>query len=307
MLVHIGSRHTRKEIFVSSLSWKVRKHNPSLFHTSSPVHKKSEKRIKMMLNDPSIQGMLKVQKQREMFLKNKELQEEQGVKPSERQKQYIYLLSTEFIAEPALPLKLPTFTRINMKYQFQRLVNFFMSYVVDPIRTSNWLRKNNLPKIKPKHVFKRITELYVKFNSDLAAGNITDMTEYCSETAVRHAQTIQQVRQPNPDIEYRWEADKIKVSRLSYRLLVLPPPMKKHFLQVSCKITSLQTMKIISKKTQQVLGGVTEPTQVVDYFGFEKNLETPASPWLIVSKFDVEEFSQNYLAQKMADAAQKKK
>jgi len=254
-----------------------------------------------MLNDPKIQGILKQQRQKELFQKNRELQEEQGVQA--QTSNIIYLASTEQIVTPSLPLKLP-FSWFSIKYKFTRFVNSIMTWIIDPIRISNWLRRNDLPKIKPKNTFKKITELYVQYNTDLAAGNLTNMTEYCAETAVLTAQAILKKRPPNSNIEYQWAADNIKVSRISYRHIAIPLPVNKVFLQISCKITSVQTMKIISKKTKEVLGGVTEPTAVVDYFGFEKNLDNSAAPIVIVSKFNLEEIASGML---QAEARKTKK
>lgn len=44
-------------------------------------------------------------------------------------------------------------------------------------------------------------------------------------------------------------------------------------------------MRIINKKTNEVVGGVTEPIEVIDRLGFEKNLDKPDAKWFIIEQF----------------------
>lgn len=43
-------------------------------------------------------------------------------------------------------------------------------------------------------------------------------------------------------------------------------------------------MTVVNKKTGEVLGGQETPVDVVDYIGFEKNIDKADSPWMIVEQ-----------------------
>lgn len=43
-------------------------------------------------------------------------------------------------------------------------------------------------------------------------------------------------------------------------------------------------MSIVNKKTEEVIGGIQDPISVVDYIGFEKNIDKADSTWMIVEQ-----------------------
>jgi len=66
--------------------------------------------------------------------------------------------------------------------------------------------------------------------------------------------------------------------------ITLPSPFSRNYLQVVYAITSQQKHTLTDKTTKEVVGGSKAPETLTVYWGFEKHLENPDSPWILVDR-----------------------
>jgi len=128
--------------------------------------------------------------------------------------------------------------------------------------------------------------LYLKFNVDRAKNDTGSMEQYLAGPMLNVMQSeINARRHKDPNVAYKWESkNDIKMNLISLRIIPTSPNVGTEvFLQIVYKLTSEQKVTAVNKKTGEEAGG-TPFIQVVDYFGFEKDISKDGTNWQIVQQ-----------------------
>lgn len=273
--------------FLSNKSYKQNKFLASSFHTSCVMEKKiSDRRMKVIMQDPQYQGQQKLQAMQEKALK-----EGLPVTPTRR----VALLSGQNVLDFTLPYARkynpPFFSKLYWKYFMYKAASTFKSRVYYRIKLINYLSKNKRKRLSMNEMKKTCLDLYLKFNVDRAKHDYSNMENYVSSAYLMKIQAENATKKPKPNIQFKWECDpSIKAKRVSLRMIETAPLSTEIFLQVVYKITSTQKVTAYNKTTGEEVGGTPYET-VTDYFGFEKELTNSAtSPWMVLEQlFEPEE------------------
>jgi len=266
------------------------------YHTSTPTHKRgmSPKQLKVIQNDPVYVGALKKQMQQQDFMKNQKAQEEANVKLHTDASPMLDIQSTNTIVDPCLPSPL-IFSRQNwkkyLKVKLKKIWGLFMTHAVDPIRVYNFLKKKKLPNTgfsTEAEIRRTVVELFKKFHQDFLNGNTKNISQYASEVLLKEV-TAEIQKRPKINVDIQWDGEISNIKKMSYRMIIVPPPINRNYVQIVYAITSHQTHKLIDKKTKEVVGGNTIPETLTVYWGFEKRLEKPNSKWILVERLSIEQ------------------
>jgi len=248
--------------------------------------KLSDRKMKVLMNDPFYQGQQKMQQMQEKALK-----EGLPVTPPRR----VALLTGQNVLDYALPfprkLKPAFFSKIYWKYFFYNWASVFKSHVYYPIKLHNYLSKNKRKKLRLRDMKKQCLDLYLKFNVDRAKNDFSNMEHYVSSAYLQKIQAEYASKKPKPNIQLKWQCDpSIKAKRLSMRMIETAPMSTEIFLQVVYKITSTQKITAHNKTTGEEVGATPFET-VTDYIGFEKELTNyQSSNWMVLEQlFEPEE------------------
>jgi len=257
----------------------------AFYHTTGVQEKQTEKQKNILQNDPYYQGQLKKQKMKETLQKDTKLQQEQGVTLQSDMVSQFHIFCTEKIQDPSLPpLSRPSvLTLAFWKETIIRVVGLARTLIIDPYRFANFIHKNKLPKIRRVKINGMAKTLYVRFNQDLAA--MKSHKNYVGENLLQEVKLELQKRGNNPHVEFKWNSSNLQCRLISFRFLTIPYPHNKSFLQVVYRFKSNQTVQVVDRITKEVVGGVSEPVLVTDYWGFEKRVDDADSPWVIVERF----------------------
>jgi len=129
-------------------------------------------------------------------------------------------------------------------------------------------------------------ELYIKYHQDHLAGKVEDIQAYCSEQLTSEAIKEVEKRPKVFTIEVKWDC-KIQSSKiLSMRVISVPAPISKDFVQVTYQFSTEEGYTLRDKTKDEILQK-KEPEAVTNYFGFEKAIEAN-SKWIVVEKLKPE-------------------
>jgi len=265
----------------------------ALYHKSPYLSRRTtrqvtEKQIEAWKKSPVYQGMLKAQAQRIEFAKNREANPEEFSSPPLTNRP-IQFLSTNKIMEPNLPKPLPHMSdRQFWLTPLKKLWNSLNTNIFHYVRLRNMLTRKKLPKkdYTGKIMRANAEDLYLRYHKDFLAGKSENLASYCSELLTSESLKEIGKRPKVYTLEIKWDCEIKKLNLLSLRVVSIPSPISKDFVQLSYQFITKQGHSLVDRKTEQVVQQ-KEPETVEHYFGIEKSVE-PNSKWILVEKYKPE-------------------
>lgn len=260
------------------------------YHSSNYLCKKSQfrqftpKQMEAFKNSPAYQGMLKVQNQRMEYAKT--LQEEPG---SEIKNRPMTFISTNKMLDPNIPKPPPPMSDIQFWITpLKSLFSFINTNVIHFVRLRNLLSKKKIPKndYTGKIMKSNAEALYMRYHQDHLSGKVEDLITYCSEQLASEVIKEVEKRPKVFTIDVKWDCEIKSIKLLSMRVMSVPAPISKDFVQVTYRFITEQGYTLRDKKTEEIVKK-KDPEPVTNYFGFERALEEN-SHWIIVEKLKSE-------------------
>eukprot|EP01124_Arcella_intermedia_P021079 TRINITY_DN2890_c0_g1_i1.p1 TRINITY_DN2890_c0_g1~~TRINITY_DN2890_c0_g1_i1.p1 ORF type:complete len:301 (-),score=58.79 TRINITY_DN2890_c0_g1_i1:21-923(-) len=263
------------------------------FHSTALTLRKIDRYSSRLQNDPRIKGLMKKHEAHEAFLKDTKAQQEEGRKIKDEAGLFL-LPTTNKIVDPGLiPKKrLSLFSYAGIVEVGKRTLGTLQTFAIHPIRMRNLATKKkfSLKGCSRAEIKGMVQEYFMKFHKDTFEGDVQSLSRYTGDKLYKEI-TGDIARLKTKTLDIKWECQIYHMKIRSFRTITAPPPISGEFVQVVYTIVSAQTHEIVDKRTREVKTPKGDPTWVISHWGFEKRLDLPDSKWLLIERFEEDEYN----------------